>query len=107
MANAEFSEQEQIRRESLAKLRELGIEPYPAAEYPVNTTTAEITAGYDPQKNNFILSKLQTKIFDFFIIQYFNIVIITPPQCQYNFINSIYNYYIFVYFSREIITFLV
>lgn len=53
MANAEFSEQEQIRRESLAKLRELGIEPYPAAEYSVNTTTAEITAGYDPQKNNF------------------------------------------------------
>ena len=28
---AEFSEQELIRRESLAKLRELGIEPYPAA----------------------------------------------------------------------------
>ena len=30
--NIELSEQEQIRRESLAKLRELGIEPYPAAE---------------------------------------------------------------------------
>ena len=53
MVNAEYSEQEQIRRESLAKLRELGIEPYPAAEYPVNTTTAEITAGYTPEKNNF------------------------------------------------------
>ena len=35
------------------KLRELGIEPYPAAEYPVNATAAEITAGYDPEKNNF------------------------------------------------------
>ncbi|MCQ2157313.1 MAG: lysine--tRNA ligase [Bacteroidales bacterium] len=53
MVNAEYSEQEQIRRESLAKLRELGIEPYPAAEYPVNATTAEITVGYTPEKNNF------------------------------------------------------
>ncbi len=51
--NIELSEQEQIRRESLAKLRELGIEPYPAAEYPVNTTAAEILAGYDPEKGNF------------------------------------------------------
>ena len=49
----ELSEQEQIRRESLAKLRELGIEPYPAAEYPVNTTTAEISAGYNPEEGNF------------------------------------------------------
>ena len=50
---ADYSEQELLRRESLAKLREIGIEPYPAAEYPVNATTAEITAGYDPEKNNF------------------------------------------------------
>ena len=42
-----------LRRESLAKLRDLGIEPYPAAEYPVNASTAEIAAGYDPEKNNF------------------------------------------------------
>ena len=48
-----LSEQELLRRESLAKLRELGIEPYPAAEYPVNTNAAEIEAGYDPEKNNF------------------------------------------------------
>ena len=49
----EFSEQELLRRESLAKLRELGIEPYPAEEYPVNATAAEITAGFDPEKGNF------------------------------------------------------
>ena len=49
----EFSEQELIRRESLAKLRELGIEPYPAALYPVNTNAAEIAAGFDPEKGNF------------------------------------------------------
>ena len=51
--NIELSEQEQIRRESLAKLRELGIEPYPAAEYPVNATASEILSGYDPEKGNF------------------------------------------------------
>ena len=53
MANIEYSEQEQIRRESLAKLRELGIEPYPAALYPVNETTKNITEGYDPEQGNF------------------------------------------------------
>ena len=50
---AEFSEQEKIRRESLAKLRELGIEPYPAPQYPVNASAALITAEYDEQKGNF------------------------------------------------------
>ncbi len=49
----EFSEQELIRRESLAKLKELGIEPYPAALYPVNTSAKEIAEGYDPEKGNF------------------------------------------------------
>ena len=49
---AEYSEQEQIRRDSLAKLRELGIEPYPAAEYPVNATAARILSEYDPEKGN-------------------------------------------------------
>ena len=49
----EYSEQELLRRESLAKLRELGIEPYPAALYPVNTTAAEITSGFEAEKGNF------------------------------------------------------
>ncbi|MCQ2141378.1 MAG: lysine--tRNA ligase [Bacteroidales bacterium] len=53
MANIELSEQEILRRESLAKLRELGIEPYPAPLYPVNATAKEITEGYDEQKGNF------------------------------------------------------
>src|SRR5574344_1054561 len=50
---AEYSEQEQLRRDSLAKLRELGIEPYPAAEYPVNAVSATIISEFDPQKGNF------------------------------------------------------
>lgn len=53
MSIAELSEQEVIRRNSMAKLRELGIEPYPANAYPVNTKTAAIRAAYDPEKGNF------------------------------------------------------
>ncbi len=49
----EYSEQELLRRESIAKLRELGIEPYPAALYPVNTNAAEIKSGFDAEKGNF------------------------------------------------------
>ena len=53
MAYAEFNEQELGRRESLGKLRELGINPYPAPMYPVNTTTVEIAEGFKPEEGNF------------------------------------------------------
>ena len=53
MANIEYSEQEILRRESMDKLRELGINPYPAPLYPVNATTKDILDGYDPEKGNF------------------------------------------------------
>ena len=53
MTNIEYSEQELQRRESLGRLRELGIEPYPAPLYPVNTNTAEIAAEFDAEKGNF------------------------------------------------------
>ena len=49
----DLNEQERGRRESLAKLRELGINPYPAPLYPVNTTTVEIAEGYRPEEGNF------------------------------------------------------
>lgn len=42
LANLELSEQEIIRRESLAEMRALGIEPYPAAEFEVNAWSADI-----------------------------------------------------------------
>ena len=42
MSLLELSEQEIQRREKLTKLRELGIEPYPAALYPVSTTSKAI-----------------------------------------------------------------
>lgn len=42
MNTLELSEQEIIRRNSMDELRRMGIEPYPAAEYPVNAYTTEI-----------------------------------------------------------------
>ncbi len=53
MSNQELSEQEVIRRESLKKLRELGIDPYPAAEYPVNATSKQIKENYSEEAKNF------------------------------------------------------
>ncbi len=53
MTNISLSEQEEIRRNSLRRLRELGIDPYPAAAYPVNARSADIKAGFDPEKGNF------------------------------------------------------
>jgi lysyl-tRNA synthetase, class II len=53
MSNSNLSEQEQIRRESLAELRKLGINPYPAAEYKINAYAADILEQYSPEKNNF------------------------------------------------------
>ena len=50
MSISELSEQEQIRRNSLAELRKLGIEPYPAAKYEVTATAARIAAEYDHGK---------------------------------------------------------
>ena len=38
----ELSEQEIVRREALGELRNMGIEPYPAAEYPTNAFSVDI-----------------------------------------------------------------
>jgi lysyl-tRNA synthetase class 2 len=46
-----LSEQENIRREKLAELQRLGINPYPAPLYPVNATAAFIKSNYKGEKN--------------------------------------------------------
>ena len=46
MNTLELSEQEIIRRNSMEELRRAGIEPYPAAEYPVNAYTTEIKESF-------------------------------------------------------------
>ena len=42
-----MTEQEEVRRRSLQALRDMGIDPYPAAEYPVNAYTREIKESFD------------------------------------------------------------
>jgi len=49
----ELNEQEQNRRASLNALKELGIEPYPAAEYKVNVTSSRLKEEFDAEKGNF------------------------------------------------------
>ena len=49
----ELSEQEQLRRQSLQALRDLGIDPYPAARYEVTATAREIAENYDDEKHNY------------------------------------------------------
>ena len=42
----ELSEQEIGRRQSLQELRNMGINPYPAAEYPTNAFSTDIKADF-------------------------------------------------------------
>ena len=47
MSVLDLSEQEMVRRESLAELRRMGIDPYPAAEYEVTGYSDEIRESFD------------------------------------------------------------
>ncbi len=51
MSIQHLSEQEIIRREKLAELKRLGIEAYPAALYPVNSTAVYIKENYKEEEN--------------------------------------------------------
>jgi lysyl-tRNA synthetase, class II len=53
MTTPHLSEQEQVRRQSLDDIRKLGIDPFPAAMYPVNISAAQILAGFRDEENNF------------------------------------------------------
>ena len=44
-----LSEQEQQRRESMQELMRLGIDPFPAASYEINTTAKDILANFEKQ----------------------------------------------------------
>lgn len=46
----QLSEQEVVRRENLQKIRDLGIDPYPAEEFIVNATADTIKKQFDPEK---------------------------------------------------------
>jgi lysyl-tRNA synthetase class 2 len=49
--STELSEQEQFRRQSLDELRNLGIDPYPAALYPTDAFSTDIKAEYKDEES--------------------------------------------------------
>ena len=54
----QLSEQEQVRREKLAKLRQLGINPYPADLYPVKQSSKDIKTHFEEGKHVTIAGRL-------------------------------------------------
>ncbi len=57
----QLSEQEIIRREKLDKLRELGINPYPANLYPVDHTSKQIKESFKEAKKVVIAGRLMSR----------------------------------------------
>ena len=55
-----MTEQELIRREKLAKLRELGINPYPAELFPVNFLAKDIETQYEEGKDVVVAGRLMS-----------------------------------------------
>jgi len=61
MSLQELSEQEVFRRESLNKLRAMGIEPFPAQLFPVDTLSQEIKAEYTEGKEVCLAGRIMSK----------------------------------------------
>lgn len=59
----ELSEQEIVRRQSLQELRDMGIDPYPAAEFPVNAYSDDIKANFkeDEKRNVVVAGRLMSR----------------------------------------------
>jgi len=57
----QLSEQEQVRREKLIQLRNLGINPYPAHLFPVNTMTPDIKKQFEEGKKVVIAGRLMSR----------------------------------------------
>ena len=59
----ELSEQEIVRRQCLQELRDMGIDPYPAAEYPVNAFSDDIKENFneDEKRNVTIAGRLMSR----------------------------------------------
>ncbi|ARN77886.1 lysine--tRNA ligase [Nonlabens spongiae] len=56
-----LSEQEQVRRQKLQKIREMGIEPFPAALYPVDHTSKTIKSDFEEGKKVVIAGRLMSR----------------------------------------------
>ncbi|RLJ61877.1 lysyl-tRNA synthetase class II [Lacinutrix venerupis] len=58
---SQLSEQELVRREKLAKLRDLGINPYPADLFPVSETSKQIKQDFKEGKQVIIAGRLMSR----------------------------------------------
>ena len=58
----ELSEQEELRREKLAELKKLGIDPYPAEEFKINVSAKDIKENYERDKLNYKDIKIAGRI---------------------------------------------
>jgi len=56
-----LSEQEQIRREKLNKLKSLGINPFPANLFPLNTNSKEIISNFEENKKVVIAGRIMSR----------------------------------------------
>jgi lysyl-tRNA synthetase class 2 len=57
----QLSEQEIVRRDKLSKLRDLGINPYPANLYPVNCQSAKAKSEYEEGKKVIIAGRIMSR----------------------------------------------
>jgi len=57
----QLSEQELVRREKLNKLRELGINPYPANLFPVNHTSKQVKDSFSEGKQVIVAGRLMSR----------------------------------------------
>ncbi|GIR11953.1 MAG: lysine--tRNA ligase [Cryomorphaceae bacterium] len=57
----QLSEQELVRRESLKKLRKIGVEPYPAKAYKVNTYTKDCKANFEEGKQVCLAGRMMSR----------------------------------------------
>ncbi len=57
----QLSEQEIVRREKLNKIKALGIDPFPAALYPVNHLTSEIKEKFEEGKKVIVAGRLMSR----------------------------------------------
>ncbi len=58
---ARLSDQEQVRRDKLQALRDLGINPYPAAEFPINSDSDKIKKDFSEGKKVILAGRLMSR----------------------------------------------
>ena len=58
---AQLSDQEQVRREKLQAIRDLGINPYPAAEFPIDSDSDKIKKDFSEGKKVVLAGRLMSR----------------------------------------------